>query len=112
MKVHDLAGATLDFWTAKASGVANPRIVDGACMIGSSHYRPSSTWTDGGPLIESEGISLWRYPDLDSWHACVEFGFSREDGIRAKHYYQGPTPLIAGMRCLVASKFGNEVLNG
>jgi hypothetical protein len=112
MRVHDLAGAALDLWAANAAGMANPRVLDGVCLIGTSHYRPSSNWTDGGPLIESAGISVWRYPDLDAWHACLEFNFSREDGIKAKHYYQGPTLLIAGMRCLVASKFGNEVPNG
>ena len=121
MKVHDLAEAKLDFWTAKAAGIPEPRILDGVCMIGASqgkqtafgtpmvHYRPSSHWADGGPLMESERISVWRYPDLDSWHACVEFGFERDEGLKAKHYYQGPTPLIAAMRCFISSKLGNEV---
>ncbi len=112
MKVHDLAGALLDFWTAKAAGLPNPRMVDGICMVGGTHYRPSANWADGGPLMEGEAISVWRYPDLDAWHAGVGFHVEREEGIRAKHYYQGPTPLIAAMRCLVASKLGNEVLSG
>jgi len=109
MKVHNLAGALLDFWSAKAAGMPQPRLVDGVCMIGSSPYRPSASWADGGPLLEREAISVFRYPDLDSWHACVEFNFIREEGLSTKHYYQGPTPLVAAMRCLIASKLGNEV---
>ena len=109
MRVHELAGAMLDFWTAKAANMPSPGISEGVCRIGGSPYRPSASWADGGPLIEAEAISVFRYPNLDSWHACVEFDFGREEGLKAKHYYQGPTPLIAAMRCLVASKLGNEV---
>jgi hypothetical protein len=99
MRVHDLQGAKLDFWAAKAAGIKDPSV----------NYRPSSSWADGGPIVESERISVWRYPDLDSWHAATEFNFVRDDGLKVKHYYQGPTPLIAAMRCFIASKFGNEV---
>ena len=72
-------------------------------------YRPSSSWSDGGPILEREGISVWRYPDLDSWHAGKDFDFVRDQGIEAAHYYQGPTPLVAAMRCFIASKLGSEV---
>src|SRR5262245_49189227 len=112
LRVHDLAGAALDYWAAKAAAVDGPQIVDGICRVGASPYQPSSSWAHGGPLVEAAQISLWRYADLDSWHACVEFGFVREEGIKAKHYYQGPTALTAAMRCLVASHFGNEVPGG
>jgi hypothetical protein len=112
MRVHDLAGAALDLWTAKAAGISNAEIVDGVCLVGGRHHRPSASWSDGGPLIERERISIWRYPDLDSWHACLEFSYEREEGVRAKHYYQGPTPLVAAMRCLIASKFGNDIADG
>ena len=56
-------------------------------------------------IVEQQKISLWRYPDLDSWHACVEFDFVRDEGLKTKSYCQGPTPLIAAMRCFAASKF-------
>lgn len=121
MKVHDLKGAKLDFWAAKAAGIAESQILDGVCMIAASqdtqttlgtpmvHYRPSTNWADGGPVMESERISVWRYPDLDSWHAGMEFDVAQDEGLMVKHYYQGPTPLIAAMRCFIASKFGDEV---
>ena len=121
MRVHDLRGATLDLWAAKAAGAHDPQVVDGVCRIAARRevhaisdirrmdYRPSSNWADGGKLIESERISVWRYPNLDSWHAAMQFDVSRDEGLQAKHYYQGPTPLIAAMRCFIASNFGNEV---
>ena len=118
MRVHNLEGAVLDYWAAQAAGEGSGRLVDGACMMIRSEpgggarmvpYRPSSSWSDGGPILEREGISVWRYPDLDSWHAGKGFNFVRDQGIEAAHYYQGPTPLIAAMRCFIASKLGSEV---
>jgi hypothetical protein len=114
MRVHDLRGADLDLWTANAAGAPDPQIVNGVCVIAARrgsqiNYQPSSSWAEGGAIIESERISVWRYPNLDSWHACMEFDVLRDEGLMAKHYYQGPTPLIAAMRCFIASKFGNEV---
>jgi len=65
-------------------------------------------WSQGGPIIEREGINLLH--EHEGWHA--RFGRMRLtfDG-RAKHYHHefGPTPLIAAMRCYVASRLGDEV---
>ena len=66
-------------------------------------YSPSTNWSQGGPIIEREGICLYFNPedaDAFEWHA--------EDRNHAL-YLEGPTPLIAAMRCLVASRLGNEV---
>ena len=53
----------------------------------------------GGPIIEREGIGFTQFNDYPQW--------------TAKHpqavYFDGPTPLIAAMRCYVASKLGDEV---
>lgn len=97
MRVHELQERELDLWAAKAAGV------------GDRVYRPTADWADAGPIIEREGISVWRYPNLDSWHAGMELDFTREDGLKVKHYYQGPNPLVAAMRCFVASRFGAQV---
>ena len=61
-------------------------------------YHPSTDWSQGGPIIERERIELKGDGGTD-WLAShnnesVEFG---------------PTPLIAAMRCLVASKLGDEI---
>ena len=61
-------------------------------------YTPSTNWAQGGPIIEREGIATLPCPR--GWAARVGFG---------GEYIEGPTPLIAAMRCFVASKLGDEV---
>ena len=109
LRVWELEGADLDLLVAQTAGVADARIVDGVCMLpGSRPFRPSSSWSDGGPLLAQAQISLWRYPDLDSWHACTEFDVVRNEGLKGKCYCQGATPLVAAMRCFAASKLWVE----
>ena len=65
-------------------------------------YSPATNWSDGGWIIEHEGISIARMGKYSwsEWGAVLnDFEFDEE----------GPTPLIAAMRCYVASKFGDEV---
>jgi hypothetical protein len=95
-RVWELEGAELDLLVAQAAQMPQ--------ASSRQPYKPSSDWADGGPIVEQQQISLWRYPDLDSWHACLEFDFVRDEGLKTKSYCQGPTPLIAAMRCFVASK--------
>jgi hypothetical protein len=110
--VWEFQGAELDLAVAQAAGMDGPRIVEGVCTITASpdhrservRYCPSASWADGGPIIEGHTISLWRYPDLDSWHACTHFDFARDEGLKIKNYCQGPTPLVAAMRTFLASK--------
>ena len=71
--------------------------------------KPYSTdWAQGGPIIERERIELsfLSFDEIDEalpiWHACKYVrGVLKEE--------QGPTPLIAAMRCYVASKLGEIV---
>ena len=71
-------------------------------------FQPSRLWAQGGPIIEREKINtksnltrMPNHPDYD-WQAdCPEKGQCVS--------YHGPTPLIAAMRCYVASKLGDEV---
>lgn len=63
------------------------------------NYSPSTKWPQGGPIIEREKIC----PDYllnGQWLAVSRL--TEEQGY-------GPTPLIAAMRCYVASKLGTEV---
>lgn len=70
-------------------------------------YQPSSNWEHGGPILERVGITLRvNARVLDHWAAFIDFGGS-SCNIKARH--TGPTPLIAAMRCYVASKLGDEV---
>ncbi len=70
-------------------------------------WAPQEDWSQGGPIIEREGISLQINMDGD-WHATKWVGRL----ISARHNVQRPTksyPLVAAMRCFVASKLGDEV---
>lgn len=64
---------------------------------GYSPYEYSTDWAQGGPIIEREGIALYLYGNSE-WNAHVGGKEST-----------GPTPLIAAMRCYVASKLGDDV---
>ena len=61
----------------------------------------STNWAQGGPIIEREKISLSYMNNFNAWHA--------EIGDECDHNAYGPTPLIASMRCFVASKLGDDV---
>lgn len=62
----------------------------------------STDWAQGGSIIEREGISTWVFDDV-TWKAQNPFA-SGVDQV-----FEGPTPLIAAMRCFIASKLGDEV---
>lgn len=114
IKTADLTGAALDWAVAVAEGESpiytrhwvipshpeNPRRVCTPKLQGYwQPYEPSQNWGLGGPIIEQEAIGLTQFSDYPKWTAkhpeslCID----------------GPTPLTAGMRCFVASRFGDIV---
>lgn len=64
-------------------------------------YSPFSNWKMLGPIIEREGFSIEPFKGRKNDWRC--FGFKHGE------VYAGNTPLIAAMRCYVASKLGDEV---
>lgn len=69
-------------------------------LIGDS-YSPSTKWSQAGPIMENYDIYPVRcVNDSDS----CEFEACYQD---LKEF--GETPLIAAMRCVVATRFGNEL---
>jgi hypothetical protein len=65
----------------------------------------STDWALGGPIIEREWLDITPWPnesDEDLRWQCKQ-----HDSIDCVAF--GPTPLIAAMRCYVASKLGDEV---
>lgn len=96
-------------------------------------FYPSENWNDAGPIIQREGISIIRCDDdwgvdakgfcnnvrIPVWGATTGQRGWDETTEHQQHdpMYQiytsdvtyGPTPLIAAMRCYVASKLGEEV---
>ena len=91
MKTSGLSGATLDTWVAKA--ISKP---PGAAY--------SSSWEAGGPLIEKERIHVAPMPGK-GWVWCAVVVSESTKGA----WQEGRTPLIAAMRALVASRYGNDL---
>lgn len=69
-------------------------------------WEPSTNWSQGGPIIEREGISLCYAEDNPKgmeWFAYTTIQSPDDDVIFAA------TPLVAAMRCYVAFKLGDTV---
>lgn len=104
MKTNELEGAALDWAVAKCEGHEQtaPRFYQGFVITPGANgtgevFTPATNWAQGGPIIERERIAIWGDGDLH-WEA--ECGWT---------WAKGKTPLIAAMRCYVASKLGDEV---
>ena len=131
MKTNELTGAALDWAVAKCEGYTDycpdtekllpPRKEYGYVPLFDLNY--STDWAQGGPIIEREQIGTL----FDSGSACHKpCWFATPDDQSISCSYEGeffdptfmvtesfgrygPTPLIAAMRCYVASKLGDEV---
>jgi hypothetical protein len=68
------------------------------------YFSPSTSWAHGGPIIEREWINVAKHESGAYWQAASE-RWMLDDG----HPSEGPTPLIAAMRCFVASKLGDDI---
>lgn len=64
-------------------------------------YEPDTNWAQGGPIIERVRISPYYMPG--------EVGGAWRAELLGQYPAAGPTPLIAAMRCYVASKLGDEI---
>lgn len=136
MKTSELTGPALDWAVAKCEGLTQGLVfgrgavrVDGLwekpCVTGGtqeyvlSHdwerlhqecegppffsftkvWSPSTNWSQGGPIIEREKIGTHCY---GRWSACGA-------NMPSSKACEGPTLLIAAMRCYTASKLGDYV---
>lgn len=99
IKTSELQGAALDYAVAKCERDLLPS--GGAMTQTWPNY--STDWSQGGPIIEREGITLQK--SRTSWKAELE----REDSAYRYGFGRGPSQLIAAMRCYVASKLGDQV---
>jgi hypothetical protein len=110
MKTSELIGAALDWAVAKCEGrgiefddTQDTWLTrDGIADQPLHNYTPSTDWSQGGPIIEREELTLSCYRSISR---AVKFLADEGRVIEGN----GPAPLIAGMRCYVASKLGNEV---
>ena len=153
IKVSDATNTQLDWLVAKARGfdIYHDALLNGHVRRGFwvSGYFPgdpnswmllsqiatSTNWAQGGPIIESENITIIR---CEAEYGTDRKGFTTSKRISVwaatagQHRYEniygsqgdhwgtsycidtdgvvyGPTPLIAAMRCFVLSKLGNVI---
>ncbi len=122
MKTSELIGPALDWAVAKCEGLQAAQLkVNGPVHVfrtvgyEPTTYQPTEKWNQAGPIIEREIYKLFRN---------VGGTFTAQIKIRVPYYSPtygadigrdeviscaGPTPLIAAMRCYVASRLGDEV---
>lgn len=93
MKTSELIGRPLDVAVEMAlqGGQLRPDY--------NPRYAPehSTNWSQGGPIIERERFLL-----RTTGNTWMAYSYDQK-------FQYGPTPLIAAMRCYVASKLGDEV---
>ena len=113
VKTGELTGLALDWAVAKCAGYVEqgvygtPEFRDSGVYLRycdavlNSCYSPTTGWAQGGPILDRERITIRQWTDMPIIHAYMP-----HDGAP---WGAGPTPLIAAMRCYVASKLGREV---
>jgi hypothetical protein len=104
MKTSELSGAALDWAVTKCEGFDHEVTSSEWGMWGWA-----TDWAQGGPNIERESIYISR--ELSSFTNALEWAAWTPAPIRdeAESFGYGPTPLIAAMRCYVASKLGDTI---
>jgi hypothetical protein len=105
IKVNELEGVALDWAVAKCEvwplelwfdDAGHPIIREDLEV---TEWNPSGDWSQGGPIIERERIDLYG---SGGWVAeYVVTG--------AIVFAEGPTPLVAAMRCYVENTLGDEI---
>lgn len=121
-KTSELIGIALDWAVAKCEGYTSDSYMRSAYIKTDVNnkplgvqvpkdyeyiwFNPSTNWAIAGPIIEQTHISIGyeRYSAIDGklWDAVIPGGTSL-------FLEYGCTPLLAAMRCYVASKLGDEV---
>ena len=122
IKISETTNLQLDWLVAKCEGknavlhdddITRCIVVAAPSGVYKGVWRPTTNWSQGGPIIEREGIDVQQL-----FGGGCEGSFSQPVGWQAKRYiaggsinppyFNGPTPLIAAMRCYVASKLGEN----
>ena len=108
IKTNELIGPALDWLVAKCEGQPvhwheeDQALYCGEGPSGDCGYTPSTEPAQAHLIIFREEIGFAKYGPNGSWKAVIG------ETPRGSPFY-GPTPLIAAMRCYVASKLGNVV---
>ena len=122
MKTSELVGPALNWAVASIEGVPewfhNEVWITTGGLFNQVHrrpYNPSEKWSQGGPIIEREIFKLFKNiggtftaqvkTRVSYYSPTYDADIGRDEVISRS----GTTPLIAAMRCYVASKLGDEV---
>lgn len=105
IKVSEATGPALDWLVAKCEGknITLMRNDDGSLFPrpvwadGLWQQDYSTNWTQIGPIVEREGISI-IFHEQGHWTAS---------NLHGTVCVGGPTPLIAAMRCFCANRLGD-----
>ncbi len=109
MLTANLIGPLLDLWVARVIGPdhrgQSPRIgtlfgIATVCWHNGKPFAPSNDWAHGGPLIPGGVV------DHSAIHNDHAFTFVKDN---TRGHGTGPTLLIAAMRALVHSVYGDTV---
>ena len=116
IKTSELKGAALDWAVLEATGFfkgytqfrSGKNFLKVYGVARSKHLHPSTDWSQGGPIIEREEISLHTTPKFAA--QCMKWDASQRNinGACVRSQF-GPTPLIAAMRCYCSAELGDEV---
>ena len=110
IQTQDLIDAALDWAVASCEGyeVSGPWLVPQEGYLHDekplASFRPSTDWAQGGPIIERENISVGHQGHLGVPLDSLWYATDRVDACGF-----GQTPLLAALRCFVASKLGPTV---
>lgn len=127
IRTEHLIGAALDWAVAKSEG--HTLTTDGISQLVKREgllaiigpvtaggrpcgYSPSSYGNNGVPIIDRHGIATRKDMKTGNWYAMLSSDLDLGDGMTvewSERRFNGPTMLIAAMRCYVASKLGEEV---
>ena len=109
VKTSELQGAALDWAVAKAGGCSEQRLLNVEMWRHIRHqgaFRYSTDWAQGGAIIYqllAEGADIRQGGPKSGNQGC----WMKLDS--QSLYSHGPNLLVAGMRCYVTAKLGEEV---
>jgi len=111
IKVSEATNLQLDWMVAKCEGwVDKLGSVEVQVMMACDDFNYSTNWSQGGPILEENKISVTYMRAggyMDSFRGDFKHGGPKWWDDTTTQY--GATYLLAGMRCYVASIFGEEV---
>jgi hypothetical protein len=122
IKVSEATGSALNWLVANCEGHEIDSLIGGAVwyylkdsLTGALEvvevFNPSTEWSQGGPIIEREGVKVAPTITSGVWMAQIRHTKAHplvDHPVLAGWTNQnGPTPLIAAMRCYCISKLGD-----